>query len=196
MRALALVVMLAQPELLDRTLALVGGQPITLSDARAALALGLIDAGGAPNPIADTTGRLIRRELILREVQRYAPAPPSESAVEARLADLRKRFPDQAAIDRVLDANGLTVTRLHTWVRDDVRIEAYLAQRFASATVPSDAELARAYTQMKPSFDRQGLAFEQATPRLREQLADLRRRELIDDWVTDLQRRTEVVILQ
>jgi hypothetical protein len=196
MRALALTLMLAQPELLDRTLALVGGQPITLSDARAALALGLIDAGGSPNPIGETAGRLIRRELILREVQRYAPAPPSESVVEARLADLRKRFPDGAAMERVLDANGLTAARLHTWVRDDVRIEAYLAQRFASATAPTDAEIARYYTQMKPSFDQQGVTFEQATPRIRERLAELRRAELINDWVTDLQRRTEVVILQ
>ena len=184
-------------ELLDRTLALVGGQPITLGDARAALALGLIDAGGSPNPIGETATRLIRRELILREVQRYAPAPPSESAVDARLAELRQRFPDQAAMDRVLDANGLTAARLRTWVRDDVRIEAYLVQRFASATAPTDAEIARYYTQMKPTLDQEGLTtFEQATPRIRERLAELRRSELINDWVTDLQRRTEVVILQ
>ncbi len=37
---------LAQPELIDRTLAIVGGQAITLSDARAAIALGLVDGRG------------------------------------------------------------------------------------------------------------------------------------------------------
>ena len=33
-------VLVVQPELIERTLALVGGQPITLSDARAAVAFG------------------------------------------------------------------------------------------------------------------------------------------------------------
>ena len=40
-----------QPELIDRTLAIVGGQPITLCDARTALALGLVEGRGA-DPIA------------------------------------------------------------------------------------------------------------------------------------------------
>ena len=35
--ALVAALAIAQPELLDRTLALVGGQPITLSDARGAI---------------------------------------------------------------------------------------------------------------------------------------------------------------
>jgi hypothetical protein len=180
-------------ELLDRTLALVGGQPITLSDTRAALALGLIDAG---TPQADALAQLIRRELILREVQRYAPAAPSASSVDARLAEIRKRFPDGAALTRVLDTHAFSETRLRAWVSDDLRTEAYLAQRFASASTPTDIEVARHYTENKTSFDRQGLSFEEATPAIRRQLVELRRNELILDWVSDLRRRTEVIILQ
>jgi len=183
-------------ELLDRTLALVGGQPITWSDTRAAIDLGLIERGASPDRIGDAVAALVDRALILREVQRYAAAPPSESAVDARLAAMATRFADAAAMQRVLDANGLSATRLRAWVRDDLRTEAYLAQRFASASTPSDAEIARYYAQMRPSFDREHLTFEQATPRIREQLVLLRRGELIADWVSDLRRRANVVILQ
>ncbi|MBY0493654.1 MAG: hypothetical protein K2Y23_05525 [Cyanobacteria bacterium] len=182
-------------ELLDRTLALVGGQPITLSDTRAALALGLI-APGAAAPDGDATAQLIRRELILREVQRYAPAAPSESAVEARLAEIRKRFPAAATLARVLEAHAFSETRLRTWVRDDLRTEAYLAQRFASASTPTDAEISTAYARSKAEFDRSNTSFEQAAPIIRDRLIAARRVELISDWVSDLRRRTEVVILQ
>jgi len=156
-RALILaVVILAQPELIERTLALVGGQPITLGDTRAAAALGLFD----PNlsPASDPLSRLVDRELILREVQRYGPAAPAESAVEARLDEIHKQFADAAALNRVLDSTGFTEVRLRSWVRDDLRARTYLAQRFASATAAT-------------------------------------RIELINDWLSDLRRRTDVVIL-
>lgn len=183
-------------ELIERTLALVGGQPITLSDARAALALGLVDADQAGDLIPVVTLALVDRALMLREVQRYAPAPPSESSVDARFDDIRKRFPDAAAFARALDRHGFTEVRLRAWLRDDLRTVAYLAQRFASASTPTDAEISAAYARSRAEFDQAGLTFEQATPQIRERLVTARRAELISDWLSDLRRRTDVVILQ
>lgn len=181
----------AQPHLLDRTLALVGGQPITLSDARAAVALGLIDA--ANGSIADLTTRLVDRELVLREVQRYAPPAPAESVVDARLAEIRQRL--AGSLEKILTGHGFTDTRLRAWLRDDLRMQAYLAQRFASASMPSDAEVAAVYNRRRAEFDNKGLTFEQVAPIVRAQLIDERRRELVVDWVADLRRRTDVVIV-
>lgn len=146
-------------EVIDRTLALVGGQPITLSDARAALAFGLVESGAAADPIPAVTRALVDRELILREVQRYAPTAPGETQIEARLDEIRKKFSDAAAFTRMLDLHGFTEVRLRAWVRDDLRTEAYLAQRFASASTVKD------------------------------------RNELITDWLSELRRRTDVLIL-
>jgi len=183
-------------EVLDRTLALVGGQPITLSDARAAVALGLIEGDKSADPIPSVTTQLIDRELILREVQRYSPASPGDAAVDARLEEIRKRFGDGAALQRTLDLYGFTDVRLRAWLRDDLRTQAYLAQRFASASLPTDAEIAQAYGRAKAEFDKNAMNFEQASPILRERLIASRRRELISDWLSDLRRRTDVVILQ
>jgi len=183
-------------ELLDRTLALVGGQPITLSDARAAIALGLVTADRSPDPIPGVTAQLVDRELMLREVQRYAPPSPAESAVDARLGEIAARFADGAALERILDQHGFTPARLRAWVRDDLRTQAYIAQRFASASTPTEAELSATYQRTRPEFDKQGLAFEQAVPILRERLITSRRNELVADWLSDLRRRTDVVILQ
>lgn len=184
----------AQGELLERTLAIVGAQVITLSDVRAATRLGLVSAG----PSSDTaaiTQILVDRELILREVQRYAPPAPSESSVDARLAEIQKAVSATTEFGRALEDLGFTEIRLRAWVRDDLRTVAYLAQRFASASTPTDAEIAQAYARQRAEFDRAGSTFEQAAPVLREQLVVSRRRELIADWVSELRRRSDVVIL-
>lgn len=184
----------AQGELLERTLAIVGTQAITLNDARAAIRLGLVDAARDADPIS-VTQALVDRELILREVQRYAPPAPAESAVDARLDEIRLRLPGPGALARVLDETGFTEARLRAWIRDDLRSVAYLAQRFASASTPTDGEISAAFAQQRAEFDRAGTTFEQAEPVIRERLVASRRRELIADWVSDLRRRTDVTII-
>lgn len=180
--------------LLERTLAIVGTQVITLSDARAAVRLGLIDAPTTAAP-ASVTQLLVDRELVLREVQRYAPPAPTAGAIDARIDEIRKRLPAPGDWTRIVDDTGFTEVRLRAWVRDDLRTVAYLAQRFASASTPTDADVATLFAQQRAEFERAGTTFEQAAPVLRERLVAARRGELIADWVSDLRRRTDVVIL-
>lgn len=185
----------SQPgELIERTLAIVGSQVITLGDVRAAIRLGLVDVDRSTDPLA-VTQLLVDRELVLREVQRYAPPLPSEGAVDARLDEITRRLAGSSELARVLEEAGFAETRLRAWLRDDLRIVAYLAQRFASASTPTDREVATAYARQRAEFERSGTSFEQALPLLREQLMVSRRRELIADWISDLRRRTDVVIV-
>ena len=181
-------------ELIERTLAIVGTQVITLSDARAAVRLGLIEAERTADPTS-VTQLLVDRELILREVQRYAPPAPSEGSIDARLDEIKKALGGDGEWARLLEETAFTEVRLRAWVGDDLRSVAYLAQRFASASTPTDAEIGLAFTEQRAEFDRTGTNFEQAAPILRERIVVARRRELIADWVSDLRRRTEVVIL-
>lgn len=175
-------------------MAIVGGQAVTLSDARAAITFKLVDVGGSVDPEQTATARLVDRELMLREVRRYAPPAPSEAAIEARLSEIRTGF-SAGAFARALEIAGFTEARLRAWVRDDLRTQSYLAQRFVTASAPSDVEIANAYAQQKEEFDRAGTTLAEATPLLRERLIASRRRELIADWVSDLRRRTDVILL-
>jgi hypothetical protein len=136
----------AQPasELIERTLAIVGGQTITLLDVRAALALGLLENMPTDAPIGDATERFIERVLVLREVQRYATPEPADTAVDARVATIASRFPTAEARRAALAAVAFSEHQLRAWARDDLRIAAYLDQRFATAGSPERrAELIR-----------------------------------------------------
>ena len=124
----------APAETLDRVLAVVNGDVITLSDVSAARELGLVGApapAGA-DPMAAVLSALIDRQLELDEVERYAPPEPPVEAVDRGVAAARARFPTAAAFEAALARSGLTLPRLRGWLRDDLRISAYLNQRFST----------------------------------------------------------------
>ena len=120
-------------EVIDRVLAVVAGQVITLSDVTAARELGLESAAGAADPVRAILTKLIDRELELAEVERYAPPEPSAESVDRALAAIRARFPSAKAFDDTLARAGLDAGRLRETLRQDLRIRAYEDQRFAAA---------------------------------------------------------------
>ena len=181
-------------ELIERTLAIVGGQVITLSDVQTAMALGLVEPEHATSLNA-ATRRLVDRMLVLREVQRYLPPEPGDADLDSRLDVVRQRLGGADQLGSALTRGGFTETRLRSWLRDDARIAAYLAQRFAAVGVPSDEDVSAYYTAHREEFERKQQSLEAASTAIRERLSGERRDQLIADWIQDLRRRTPVVEL-
>jgi hypothetical protein len=123
----------ARAETIDRVLAVAGGQVILLSDVTAALDLGLVSDDGAADRVGAALAKLISRGLVLVEATRYAPPEPVDADVEKELSIVRARFPSAAAFDAALQRSGLTDLQLRVTLRENLRIRAYIAQRFAGA---------------------------------------------------------------
>lgn len=131
LRCLGLVVSLmafvpaasAQVEL-DRIVSRVGNRIITASDVRQCRQLKLLDDVTSDE---STQRGLEDRWLILAEMNRAAAvAPPSDADVTAHRAEWLARL--GAAPN--LPAAGMTDVDLVTWLRDDLRIRAYLKRQF------------------------------------------------------------------
>jgi hypothetical protein len=120
----------AHAETIDRVLAVVANQVITLSDVTAARDLGLEPPGDAPDPIRAVLSKLIDRELILAEVDRYAPPEPPAAAVDNEEQKVRARFASSEAFDAALARSGVDETHLRELLRQGLRITAYITQRF------------------------------------------------------------------
>jgi hypothetical protein len=120
----------AAAETLDRVLAVVAGQIITLTDVVAARDLGLQTPGNSTDATRAVLSKLIDRELILAEVDRYAPPEPTADAVDREIDAVRARFPSQAALEAALARSGIDERHLRETLRQDLRIRAYLGQRF------------------------------------------------------------------
>jgi hypothetical protein len=121
-------------ETIDRVLAVVAGQLITLSDVTAATDLGLQSPDGAADPVRAVLSKLIDRELVLAEVDRYAPAEPTTEAVDREVLRVRQRFASAAAFTAALERSGIDEQHLRETLRQDLRMQAYLDQRFTSGT--------------------------------------------------------------
>jgi hypothetical protein len=125
-----LLTSVVRAETIDRVLAVVAGQLITLTDVTAAVDLRLQTAEGAADPVRAVLTKLIDRELILAEVDRYAPPEPTADAVDREVQRVLARFPSQDALDAALARSGIDGKHLRETLRQDLRMRAYLDQRF------------------------------------------------------------------
>ncbi len=120
-------------ETIDRVLAVAAGQVIMLTDVTGARELGLVPVDGSPDPTRAVLTKLIDRALMLAEVDRYGPPEPSTEALDRAVAEVRARFSDRAAFDAALARSGFDERHLRETLRQDLRIRAYLEQRFSPA---------------------------------------------------------------
>ena len=191
------LVLTGRAEIIDRILAVVEGQLITLSDVRAVTRLGLEPGSEAVDPTRRVLDALIDRQLMLVEVERYAPPEPSAELVEGRLKALHARFPDMLAFVTTLHQVGMTEEHLRRYVRDALRIEAYLQQRFSAAIQPTDDEIAGYYRLHADEYTREGKLAQYADVRaaVRARFIEERRDVLVREWLAGLRRRADIVDL-
>ena len=187
----------ARAEIIDRILAAVDTQIITLSDVRAALRFGLVPDDVSVDPTGAALQRLIDRRLMLIEVDRYAPPEPAEAAVNASLAAVERRFKDALGLEIALNQSGLTREELRRQLRDTLRIDAYLQQRFSAAVQVSDDDAARYYREHAEEFMRDGQLrpFDEVREIARTRALASQRAGSVGEWLEGLRRRGSVQLL-
>ena len=187
----------ARAEIIDRILAVVDAQIITLSDVRAALKLGLVPEDVSVDPVGAALQRLIDRRLMLADVDRYAPPEPPDSAVDASLAAVQQRFGDALGLELALNQTALSREELRRYLRDTLRIESYLQQRLSTTIQPSDDDVVRYYREHSAEFTRDGQLrpFDDVRELARARLIEEQRRAFVRQWIEGLRRRGSVQVL-
>ena len=91
----------------------------------------------------------------------------------------------------------MTLDQLRARVRDSLRIESYVRQRFGGSYQPGEDEVARYYTSHESDFMRNGSLrpYEEVRDEARKRLLDERTAALVREWVAGLRRRTDITIL-
>jgi len=181
-------------QLLDRVLARIGSNAITLTDVRAAVGLGLVDAKSPDDPAA--LSQVIDRQLMLTEVARFPPAEPTAAAIDQQMEAMKKRA--GTALQELMNSTGLDEARLRDLARDTLRIQAYIMQRFGTLTIVGEDDARRYYDEHKEQFMRNGMPipFEDAEAEARRLASAARLQDSIAQWVRDLRMRAEVVIVR
>lgn len=187
------VLPLSAQQLLDRVVARVNGVAITLSDVKAALALGLVDVPPEAGEQA-VVDLLVDRQLVLAEVARFAPPEPPPAAVTREVEALKTRTGGRLA--GVMGATGLDEGRLRDLARDTLRIDAYLNQRFGPTDQLTEEEVLQYYRMHPEEFTRDGrlTPFAEADDLARERASTERRAATVAQWMRDVRGRADIVI--
>lgn len=138
--AIAAVIASAAPsraQEIDKVLSRVNDDVVTVSDVWRARMLKLVPAQGAAAASSDAAVQreLENRHLMLAEVARFSMPPPTADQLNTRRNAWRTKFGGADPSD-LLTKTGMTTATLDDWLRDDARIDAYLAQQFTQ-TDPS-----------------------------------------------------------
>jgi hypothetical protein len=181
-------------EVIDRMLAVVAGDLIMLSDVTAAFEFGLVPRPSGPDITRTVLTQLIDRALMLAEVERYAPPEPGVAAVDHELQTVRERFPSAEAFNSALARYGIEETHLRETLRANLRLRAYLEQRF-TVVGPSEQEIAAYFREHPDVFRRGGRlpSLDEARDDVVQTLAFDRRQTMVEEWIAGLRRRTPVV---
>jgi hypothetical protein len=183
------------PELLDRVLARVNGEPITLTDARAAIALGIVEQTEGVDPLVSAMPQLIERRLVLAEVARFAPPEPDFTSLNGQTNAIKARVGSAKELALLEKSTGVGETQIREIARDELRIRAYLNQRFGSSVQATDEDAAAYYRAHLDEFRVNGelTPYAEAEPVARQRAAEARRRGVIFQWMRELRQRADVV---
>lgn len=120
---------------------------------------------------------MIDRQLLFQHSQKEG-ITPADAMIEEKLAELKKRFQDDAAFERAMQGLKMTQADITEKIKQDVAIETLIDQKIAPSLEVSETEL-QAY-------------FEKIKPKIEEQLLREKRRQHLEKWLADA--RTDATI--
>jgi peptidyl-prolyl cis-trans isomerase SurA len=142
----------ARAELVDRIVAIIDREVVTLSEAEQASEIARA-RGGTSVRLVDIVERLIESRLVEREVERFTGEPAPSDLVQRAFEEVRAGSPSDAAFREMLARSGLTEEELRTSLRRQVAVTRYLERRFRPLTFVTDEQIEAYYRdELAPSI--------------------------------------------
>ena len=200
-----------KPMLLDRAVAVINGEVILASDVREQQRFAVFEPysvpGGEFTPL-QAMQQIVNRTLLLNQMeeQELAP-PPSDSAVDDQIADLRKHIPacdgqnceTEEGWRRFLAARGFTAAYLHSRWKERMRILDFIGVRFRTGIRITKPEIETYYKEkLVPAFEARKMKappLAQVSTRIDDVLLQQHVNVLLNDYLRSLKDAGNMQIL-
>jgi hypothetical protein len=196
---------------LDRVVAVVNKQAILASDVDDEMRLAVLDPGrggmGVLTPKL-ALDQLISRALIQQQIRSEdaQAAEPSQSEVDARLAEIRKEVPacvrlncdTEKGWNAFLTTHGLTAERVESYLRYRLEILSFIELRFRQGIRISPEEIEAYYRKtLLPQYaDGEAVPpLDKVNSRIEEILLERQVNVLFDDWLKNLRSQGDVEVM-
>ena len=201
----------AGPEVIDRLVAVVNRQIITLSDVeeeKKYLQLGVVnevaDRGTSAGQHQDTfeiVQSLIQQSLIQEQVQTFAGNEASPEEVQEQVRLLEEKSGGKESFEEVLKQRHITLEALKVRLAWQIQVLKFLDNRFRQFVVILPKEIDEYYqNSFLPELARKGIS--KAPPvaevegQIRELLVEEKVNGQIDGWLSSLTRSADIEIFQ
>ena len=194
---LALIALLpgaaASAELVDRIVAIIDREVVTLSEAEQASEIARVRTG-ASAPLVSVVERLIESRLVDREVERFTGEPLSPELVDSALQELRARFSSESAFREMLTRSGLSEDELRATLRRQIVVARYLEQRFRPLTFVTEEQIEAYYRdELAPSVEGTRLPeLSEVSESIRRILEERAFNARVEEWIEGLKVRTRI----
>lgn len=190
---LLLAALFAGAETVDRIVASVNNDVITLSDLRQAMAFNSLLSpakDGGRRLEAETLEGLVNRRLLLQEAYRlrYAEVTDQEAAAEA--AKLWERLGSDTAYREFLAAVGLTVEQLERMLGERLLVERFVEKKIGLYARVNRDEAEQYYKDHTPDFG--GKRFPEVQKQITVFLAAQKTGQQLDQYLTELRSRADI----
>ena len=199
--ALALAASLAaEPELVDRIVAVVDEDPILLSEVEQVLALSLIEPreGESRERLERRAlDALIEQRVRFHEIDRYGFAELPTEQVEMQLESIRASFDSDEEFAARLDDLGLDLRALRQLVARQLMVASYVEERLgARVFVGLDDIRAHYRDELVPALEAAGEPvppLDEVREAIRVTLRERRLNEEIERWTEELRRAADIL---
>jgi len=190
-----------EPQLRDRVLAVVDEDPILQSELDRVIGLGLAQPKPGEDPTAfrrRVLDQLIAERLRFHEMDRFGFEQVPVEDVDAHVAEIRARFKDDAAFQKALKDQGMTVKDLRRLVARQLMVLAYVDEQLGPRVFVSLDDINNYYrTVLTPQLQKEGQQVppvEDVRDQIRGVLREQRLNEAIAKWTEDLRRKADVQV--
>ncbi len=191
----------APAKLQDRVMAVVDEDPILASDVERAIRLGLEQP--RPGEADERFHRrvldaLIDQRLQFHEIDRFNFEQVPVAEIQARVAEIRSRFPDEPAFQKALKEVGVDAKGLRQLVARQLLVLTYVDERLGARVFVGPDELNRYYREvLTPEMQKQGQPpppLEDVREDIRETLKQQKMTQEMAKWTQDLRAKADVAI--
>ena len=185
---------LARAELVDRIVAIIDREVVTLSEAEQASEIARARTGAAAAPLVSVVERLIESRLVEREVERFTGEPVSPEFVDGALQEVRARFSSETAFLEMLTRNGFSEEELRATLRRQIGVAQYLEQRFRPLTFVTEEQIEVYYRdELLPEVEGTRLPeLSEVSESIRRILEERAFNARVEEWIDGLKGRARI----
>jgi hypothetical protein len=182
-------------ETIDRIAVSVGNRVITASDLDRQIRVSAFLSGTKPDfsPAARRAmaDRMVEHKLMQAEIDTTHSAAPDAAAIDAALADFRKRyFHSDEDYRRALAEAGLTEQDLRDELLAERALNAFIEIRFHPAVEVTEQEIGDYY---QKNLAGKGVELPQVRAQIERMLVEQGADREVDSWLREARRRTQIV---